>query len=264
MMETKKLGLPFEYKKYPEYFDALTVSDDTDAKNRVLEKILKKHKVKTVLDLTCGTGSQVFWLAKRGYKVIGSDFSPALLAIARDKAKQQKIKIKFIKGDMRTSKAGKFDAVITIFNAVGHLSKNDFAKAMRNIHRNLKEGGLYVFDIFNLSAMTDSVVDKLAMDVRKTVNDTKIHATQYSKVNRKNGYLTSYDRYSIQQGTAKSKIIKNKFTLQIYTAEELKKMLAENGFTTVAQYGLDGSKFLEHKTLNILTVAEKTGVPGRI
>jgi SAM-dependent methyltransferase len=48
-----------------------------------------------------------------------------------------------------------FDAVITIFNAVGHLTKSGFEKAIRNIHRNLNAGGIYVFDILNLEAMTD-------------------------------------------------------------------------------------------------------------
>ncbi len=90
---TKKLGLPIEYKKLPQYFDAHNIGEDTEAKNAVLEKLLKKHKVASVLDLTCGTGSQVFFLTKRGYQVVGSDFSPALLKIARDKAKKEKLKI---------------------------------------------------------------------------------------------------------------------------------------------------------------------------
>jgi predicted RNA binding protein YcfA (HicA-like mRNA interferase family) len=51
--------------------------------------------------------------------------------------------------------------------------------------------------------------------------------------------------------------LKGKFSLQIYTAKDLREMLAKNGFETVGQYGMDGSKFLKHKTTNILTVAKK-------
>lgn len=58
------LGLPIEYKKSPKYFDAHNISDDTDTKNSVIEKLLRKQKVDTVLDLTCVTGSQVFFLTK--------------------------------------------------------------------------------------------------------------------------------------------------------------------------------------------------------
>ena len=55
--------------------------------NRYIGKMLKKYRVKTVLDLACGTGSQVFWLAKHGYKVTGVDISPGMLKIAKENAK---------------------------------------------------------------------------------------------------------------------------------------------------------------------------------
>ena len=256
-MEKDELGLPLEYQELPEYFDAHNTDDSTEAKNRIIEKILHEHKVETVLDLTCGTGSQVFHLKKRGYKVIGADFSPALLDIARKKARKEKIDVRFIDGDMRTLKVDHFDAVITIFNAVGHLTKPDFEKAMRNIHGNLKYGGIYVFDIFNLEALTDSVVNDFAMDVRRTVDDTQIHAVQTSTLDRKKGRLTSYDHLTIQKGTEQAKEYKSNFTLQIYTAEELREMLSRNGFETICQYSFDGEEYLEDKTLSIITVARK-------
>lgn len=144
MNDTHPLGLPFEYQQKPEYFDAHNVNENTAAKNALIEKLLKAQHVRTVLDMTCGTGSQVFYLTKRGYKVIGSDFSPALLEQARKKAITEGLELTFIDGDMRDLKVGQFDAVITIFNAIGHLTTPDFEKALQNIHANLKEGGVYV------------------------------------------------------------------------------------------------------------------------
>lgn len=256
-MSKIKLGLPLEYKKFPEYFDAHNICDDTDSKNSVIEKLLRAHKVKTVLDLTCGTGSQVFFLAKRGYHVTGADFSPALLEIARARASNEKIDVKFIDGDMRDLKVGTFDAIITIFNAVGHLTKKGFEKAIRNIHKNLKDGGVYVFDIFNLEVMTDEIVAGLAMHTHKKIGDTQIHALQCSSIDRNKGILTSYDSCMIQKNADKPQSFNNKFSLQIYTTKELKEVLATNGFETLGQYGMDGSEFLAGKSLNILTVARK-------
>lgn len=257
-MTKGKLGLPIEYKKLPQYFDAHNISDDSDTKNSVIEKLLKEQKVRTILDLTCGTGSQVFYLIKHGYKVIGADFSPALLDIARAKAKKEKLDLKFIDGDMRKVKIGKFDAVITIANAIGHLTKSGFEKAIRNIHRNLNDGGIYIFDIFNLESMTDKVVNDLAMDSEKIVDDTKIHNVQYSTIDRVNGRLTSYDHHTISKTLDKPKEFKSKFTLQIYTSTQLEEMLTRNGFEVLGQYGMDGSKFLNDKTTNILTVCKKS------
>lgn len=250
------MKLPLEYKKLSKYFDALG-SSSPNSVNQSIEKILKKYKVKTVLDLTCGTGSQVLWLAKHGYKVTGSDFSPNLLKIAKSKVRKEKINVKLLIGDMRTTQAGRFDAVITIFNAVGHLNKADFNKAMKNIYRNLHKGGLYVFDIFNLSSMNNKVLAGMSMDTTKTVDSTKIRHIQYSKLAKKNGHLISYDHFSLQANSNKPKIFKAKFALQIYTAKELREMLARNGFTVLGQYGMDGSKFSEKKTKEILTVAKK-------
>lgn len=254
---TKKLGLPLEYKKLPQYFDAHNISDDTELKNSVLKKILRKYEVKTVLDLTCGTGSQVFFLAQHGFDIVGSDFSLELIKIARNKAKEKKLNLKFIDGDMRTIKVGNFDSAITMFNAVGHLTKSGFEKAIKNIGKNLKDGGIYVFDIFNLEAMTDEVVSNFAMYLQRQVGDTKIHNVQCSTIDRKNGFLTSYDNYTFQTNAKTPKIINNKFSLQIYTAKELREMLARNGFKTLEQCGIDGSNFLAKKTTSILTVAKK-------
>ncbi|WP_341749029.1 class I SAM-dependent methyltransferase [Candidatus Tisiphia endosymbiont of Sialis lutaria] len=256
-MKKSQLGLPLEYKKLPEYFDAHNINDDTDKINGVIENLLRERNVQTVLDLTCGTGSQVFFLAKRGYKITGADFSPALLKIARERAYNEKVDVKFIDGDMRTLKVGAFDAVITIFNAVGHLTKVGFEKAMRNIYQNLNNNGIYIFDIFNLDAMTDSTVIDMAMQFQKKVSNTKIYSTQCSIIDRENSYLTSYDTHMIQKNADKPKRFYNKFSLQIYTAKELQEMLTINGFETIDQYGIDGSEFLKDRTINILTVAKK-------
>ena len=51
-----------QYQQMPEYFDAHNVNDQTEAE-KCSNEVLKKQKVKTVLDMTCGTGSQVFYLA---------------------------------------------------------------------------------------------------------------------------------------------------------------------------------------------------------
>ena len=75
----------------------------------------------------------MFFLTQYGFVVTGTDFSPKLLDIARAKTKKEKLDIRFIDGDMRRLKVGKFDAVITIFNAIGHLTTDDFENAIKNI-----------------------------------------------------------------------------------------------------------------------------------
>ncbi len=257
MNDKHRLGLPFEYQQLPEYFDAHNVNESTESKNALIEKLLKAQHVKTVLDMTCGTGSQVFYLAERGYEVVGSDFSPALIETARNKASKMGKNITFLDGDMRELRVGKFDAVITIFNAIGHLIKADFEKALQNIHANLKDSGVYVFDIFNLQAITDDIIDDFAMDIESVVNDINFRKVQNSEVDRKNGFLISHDRHTISKEGCEPEIHTNSFSLQIYTSEELQAMLERNGFETIRQYDMEGNDFIADSSLNILTVARK-------
>lgn len=256
-MHKHKLGLPLEYQKFPEYFDAHNIDGQTETKNSLIEKLLKEQNVKTVLDMTCGTGSQVFYLTNKGYEVVGNDFSPALLDRARNKAKEMNRHITFIDGDMRNVKIGKFDAVITIFNAIGHLTKKDFKLTLKNIHANLKENGIYIFDIFNLQAITHEIMNSFAMDIKSIVNGVHIRNTQYSSIDRETGLLTSHDQYTICKEGCKPEIHNNTFSLQIYTAQELQSMLHENGFEIMRQYDMDGNHFIPEKSLNILTVARR-------
>ena len=254
-MITKKLGLPIEYQQMPEYFDAHNINAQTEIKNALIEKLLREQKVKTVLDMTCGTGSQVFYLAEKGYEVIGSDFSPALIGIARDKAKKVNCNITFIDGDMRDVQAGKFDAVITIFNAIGHLTQSDFDIALKNINLNLKDRGIYIFDIFNLEALTENDVKDFVIE--SNVNGINIRNEQHSEIDRVNGFLISHDQYTIQKNGRDPEVYTNTFSLQIYTASELQAVLNRNGFEIIAQYDMDGDRFISDKSLNILTVARK-------
>jgi ubiquinone/menaquinone biosynthesis C-methylase UbiE len=256
-MKTNNLGLPLEYQQVPEYFDAHNINEETATKNGIIEQLLREQKVHTVLDLTCGTGSQVFFLTQRGYQVTGADFSPALLEQARERARNENMNVCFIDGDMRTLHVGKFDAVITIFNAIGHLTKPDFEIALKNIHDNLNPGGVYVFDILNLNAITDAVIPKFAMQTHRMINGTNVYQTQCSTVDRELGLLTSYDYYITQKGAEAPQRLSNQFSLQIYTAQELRKMLARNGFKTIGQYGMDGSAFVDETTPNILMVAKR-------
>ena len=258
MDNSKKLGLPIEYQQMPEYFDAHNIDAKTEDKNELIEKLLREQKVKTVLDMTCGTGSQVFYLAARGYEIVGSDFSPALLKSARSKAKQMNRNVTFIDGDMRDVQAGKFDAVITIFNAIGHLIKSDFEIALKNISSNLKDRGIYIFDIFNLEALTENDVNDFVIE--RNVDGVNIRNEQHSEIDRVNGLLISHDQYTIQKNGCDPENYTNTFSLQIYSASELQEILNRNGFEIIAQYDMDGNQFIADKSVNMLTVARKKSV----
>lgn len=246
------------YNIRAEYYDELNESS-SEIVNSTIEKILKKYGAFRVLDLTCGTGSQVFWLLESGFKVVGSDISMAMLQIARQKARDKKLEADFFQGDMRNFKAGEFDAVITISNSIGHLTRRDFRQAIQNVGENLKAGGIYIFDIFNLSYLKyKDNITKLTLDeIGFSENGSSIREVQFSYVTQ-DGILASYSTYFEQEGENQPiKISRHDNTLQCYTADELKTMLKEANFRILEQVGIDGTEFYENETERILTVGEK-------
>lgn len=255
-IDTDKLGLPIEYQQLPQFFDSHNIGEDTESKNAVIEQLLKQQGVRTVYDMTCGTGSQLFHLAERGYELRGSDLCPELISQAKEKAKKRGLSLTLEVADIRTAQKGRFDAVISIFSAIGHLSRTDFEIALKNIRHNLKEQGVYVFDIFNLQALTDEVMSTFVMDIQSEEAGVKFRNCQTSELDREQGLLTSHDHYSIEkQGQSEEKT--NTFSLQIYTFDEMSELLSRNGFEIVGQYDMSGNIFDPATSLSMLIVAKK-------
>lgn len=245
---------PSHYNQEAKYYDHFNEKNSILI-NKTIEKILKKYNVKTVFDMACGTGSQVFWLTKHKYQVVGADINSKMLTIAKNKAKKEKLNIKFIQGDMRNLKVGQFDSVITISNAIGHLTKDDFESAMQTIHGNLNNSGLFIFDIFNLSYLLKADnITKLTIDWQTKHENTTAREIQYSTIS-KEGILASYDIYHEQKGSGKTKISNAVQTLQVYSVKQLKMMLQRNGFKVLQQCNCDGSRFSKFKSERILIIA---------
>ncbi|MAG28256.1 hypothetical protein CMI47_22255 [Candidatus Pacearchaeota archaeon] len=242
----------YNYSRLAKYYDILENVESIESFNPVLLKILRKHNVKSILDMTCGTGVQAGFLHKKGLKVKASDYNAQMIKIARSKFK----KVDFRKGDIRTSKYGKFDAVISIFNAIGHLSRKDFEKAIRNIGKNLNDKGLYIFDIFCYDYMKKNFIKHEFIDFAKEVNDTKFVRFNNNKMDKKKKILTMNQKIYVQKGLDKPMIFKESWDLQIYSSKELKRILEKNGSQVVEFLDMSGKKYKPNSSL-ILTIARK-------
>ena len=225
--------------------------------NQRIEDVLRDHAVQSVLDLTCGTGSQVFWLIKQKFNVVGIDINAKMLEIARHKAKQQNLSLRFEQGDMRTSQIGQFDAVLTIFNAIGHLTQKDFELAIQNVSANLKLGGLYIFDIFNLDYLLfKDNITKLTIDWQKRSGEITAREIQYSTISP-SGVLASYDIYHEEVAGSEPTVTTAVQTLQVYRIQQLQALLQRYGFEIIQKSSVDGTPFILNETPQMFIVAQK-------
>jgi len=70
-----------------------------------------------ILDLGCGFGRHSLSLAKRGFNVVGVDFTEVFIDDAKNEAHKNNLKIEFIKDDVRNLKYNEeFDVVLNLAN----------------------------------------------------------------------------------------------------------------------------------------------------
>lgn len=107
-------------------------------------KLFKKHNVKKVLDLGCGSGRHTVHLAKRGFDVYGLDVAEEGIKITRDWLKKENLKAHLKVGDIYQKLPYKddfFDAIIST-QTLHHQRIGKIRKLIREIERILKPKGL--------------------------------------------------------------------------------------------------------------------------
>ena len=112
---------------------------------RLLRRVLERHpaRVKTHLDLACGTGLAMEYFASLGYRSFGVDLSLPMLRIAQGRARA------LAAGDIRALPLrGTFARVTCLYDSLNHLkSAADLTAAFRGAAAVLDADGLLLFDI---------------------------------------------------------------------------------------------------------------------
>jgi SAM-dependent methyltransferase len=99
----------------------------------------------TVLDVSCGIGTQAFGLARLGFTVTASDLSAGAVARARVEAERRGLTIAFTVADMRAAHEHhrrQFDVVLSADNSITHLLTDaDLLLALRQLFACTRPGG---------------------------------------------------------------------------------------------------------------------------
>ena len=101
--------------------------------------------LKSILDVTCGIGTQAIGLAELGFSVTASDISRQAVTRAELEATRRKLQIGFSACDIRTAHShhgSGFELVISCDNSIPHLLSDDEIRlGLEQMHKCAKSGG---------------------------------------------------------------------------------------------------------------------------
>ena len=212
-----------------------------------------------LLELACGTGTHSLLLEKRGYKIVATDYSPYMLAQAREKARASHSSVDFRQQDMRALNLPEtsFDAAICLFDSLGYVATNqNITKVLNGIHKKLVPGGIFIFEFWHAGAMIRAYdparVKRFdAADSRITrISETTIdYQKQLCRVQ-----YTIYETDS--NGTCQ--VIHETQTNRFFLVQEMALFLENAGFEALAWHdGFTESQQIDDSTWHILGVARK-------
>ncbi len=144
------------------------IDPDTDTASRSGKKIdlivnwilsqTSKSEI-SLLDMGCGPGLYAERFAEKGLKVTGIDFSEKSIDYAKSVTLKNRSEIEYrCMNYLAMDYENRFDAVIMIYLDFCVLRPGERTVALNNIHKALKKGGMFFFDVVNSRNIEDKIL----------------------------------------------------------------------------------------------------------
>jgi len=147
------------FEKYAQYYDLLYNDKDYLAETNYILSLIKKYQPETqkILEFGAGSGIHGRILANAGFQISGIEKSQEMidLGLSSNKGKDQNTNFSCTLGDCTSTILGDdFDTVISLFHVLSYQTSNEEVLAMlKNAHRQLKPGGIFIFDYWYAPAV---------------------------------------------------------------------------------------------------------------
>jgi SAM-dependent methyltransferase len=130
-----------------------TVGVRRELRQLITEVAFDPDRHPRAVDLGCGTGANVVYLAEQGFQATGLDFSPVALDKARDRAAAAGVssRCRFVEADLTAPVPAGIDAPFDLlldFGAIDDLSPADRPAAARLVSQLSRPGSTFLFWCF--------------------------------------------------------------------------------------------------------------------
>lgn len=201
-----------------------------------------------ILDFGCGIGRHSLELARRNYQVTGVDRTLSYLEEAKNRAKREKLTVKFIREDMRTfQRPDTFDAVINMFTTFGYFEDDeDDRQIIVNIYDSLKSGGALIIDTHGKESFARIFQERIWTEINGII------WLQEQVVSDLWSWVQSH--WIMLRGNER---IEAKISFRLYSGTEISALLTGCGFSQVDIYGdLSGNPY-DHTAKRMVVVGRK-------
>ncbi|MCC6802777.1 MAG: methyltransferase domain-containing protein [Anaerolineae bacterium] len=220
-----------DYEQLAPIYDALGMADFAASITPPLLDYAQSHDWvgRRAVDLGCGTGASVQWLANRGYNITGIDHSPSMLRQAQQSISGSGIGFQLYEGDIRSlSNLHDIDLALAL-DVVNELnSLRDLETAIASVARILVPGKLFIFDLHTIGGLAR--LDQTTAVIHDDLNLTAVvsHRFDYDRQVDIAEYITFQRSGSAWQRRQVTRTMRG-FPIQVVTA-----LLQRAGFGIMA------------------------------
>jgi len=230
----------------------LTLNERTKGDIDGVEKLLNLKGGEKILDVPCGYGRHSLELARRGFKVYGSDINTVHLNNAVKQAEDQRLKINFTKENMLDlNYKEKFDAVINMCYSFGFFENDiDNKKTLENFYKALKPNGKFLMETdVNLPYVRAGNFKE--EETRTLLSGNKLHITE--KYNPATKRMEGTWTIAKPDGTTTTK----EYSVRVFEKDEFIEWCLETGFINCRAFSDWEGNSYDEKAQEIIFVAEK-------
>jgi len=213
-----------------------------------LEALLHLRPPARILDLPCGQGRHAIELARRGYTVTGMDLSAYLLGVARERADEAGVNVRWLTGDMRETIAGEhFDLITNLYTSFGYFADAAGDEAVLAAARAMLEpGGRLVLEVINGDRTMARFQEREWFTVGQA---TVVESRVLDRVGR---------RMLVERTvTTSTECETSRHAIRLYGGRELAQTLRATGFYSVLCYGDWSGEPLKADSRLVVAVATK-------
>ncbi len=236
------------------YFDIEKNARKFELETQFIDRLFRKHRVRNVLDMGCGTGEHVTHFQGLGYKSRGVDSSARMIEVA----KKRYAHCRFEVGNMQSYKSTEqWDGIISLFGSFNYLLSNEEVEStLKNLELNLKPAGIAVLEVWN--------AEPLRKIKRKAITPVSQTKARNNTIQRNRGFrLVRADQSTVVEVNyiynLNSREIKDKHLMRAYFLTEFQKILSKHRMEILNVYSnYSEIKFRSNASRMIVVLKKKS------